>query len=257
MEKTLHIKLSNKDVGKYAFVPGDPGRCELIANYLESPKKIMQNREYTSFEGYLEGQKIIVTSTGIGGPSTAICIEELNKCGVDTFIRIGTCASTNKAVSKGDIVIVNGAVRMEGTGLHYLPLEFPAIPDYTIMKKLEHHALNLGYNTHVGISITKDSFFTQIEPQKKPVAAMLIDKWNAYVKGGAVCTAMEEATLFLVANALSVRAGSVLVSATNYENKVSNDISASGYPINHIDKAIKVGIETMRAIILEDLSSKR
>lgn len=257
MEKTLHLKLSSEDVGKYAFVPGDPGRCELIAKYLESPRKVVQNREYTTYEGYLEGQKVIVTSTGIGGPSAAICIEELNRCGVDTFIRIGTCASTHTNVSKGDVVVVNGAVRMEGTGLHYLPMEFPAIPNYSIMKKLEYCSIKLGYNTHVGISITKDSFFTQIEPQKKPVAEMLINKWDAYVKGGAVCTAMEEATLFLVAHALNVRAGSVLVSATNYENKVSNDTSASGYPTNHIDTVIKVGIEAMRAVILEDMASKR
>lgn len=251
-EKTLHIKLSSENVGKYAIVPGDPDRCELIAKYLDNPKKIQQNREHTTYEGYLEGEKVIVTSTGMGGPSTAICIEELYKCGVDTFLRIGTTASTNIKVSKGDIVIVNGAIRMEGTGLHYLPLEFPAIPNYNFIKKLEEAANKLGYKTEIGISITKDSFYTQIEPETKPISYELKNKWEAYIKGGAICTAMEEATLFLVASSLKARAASVLVSATDYKNKVSNNISSKVYPVNYIDKAIKTGIEALRQIIIED-----
>lgn len=255
-EKTLHIKLDSNDVGKYAIVPGDPARCELIAKYLENPKKIQQNREHTTYEGYLEGEKVVVTSTGMGGPSTAICIEELYKCGVDTFLRIGTGASTSAKVSKGDVVVINGAVRMEGTGLHYLPMEFPAVPDFDMAKKLEETSLELGYNTQVGITITKDSFYTQIEPETKPVGYELINRWDAYVKGGAVCTAMEEATLFLVAASLKARAASVLVSATDYVNKVSSDISSNGYPINYIDRAIQVGIESLRKVILEDKKQK-
>lgn len=252
LEKTLHIKLDSNDVGKYAIVPGDPARCELIANYLENPKKIQQNREHTTYVGYLEGEKVVVTSTGMGGPSTAICIEELKKCGVDTFLRIGTGASTSEKVKKGDVVVISGAVRMEGTGLHYLPMEFPAVPDFEMAKTLEECSKKLCYNTIVGISITKDSFYTQIEPETKPVAYELINKWNSYIKGGAVCTAMEEATLFLVAASLNVRAASVLVSATDYVNKVSSDISSSGYPVNYIDRAIQVGIESLRKIIIND-----
>lgn len=256
IEKTLHIKLNSEDVGKYAIVPGDPARCEIIAKFLENPKKIQQNREHTTYVGYLEGEKIVVTSTGMGGPSTAICIEELYKCGVDTFLRIGTGASTSSKVSKGDVIVINGAVRMEGTGLHYLPMEFPAVPDYNFTKKLEESSLELGYNTSVGITITKDSFYTQIEPETKPIGYELINKWNSYVKGGAICTAMEEATLFLVANSLDARVASVLVSATDYVGKVSSDISSKGYPSNYIERAIKVGIESLRKIILEDRYAK-
>ncbi len=251
-EKTLHIKLNSEDVGKYAIVPGDPARCELIAKYLDNPRKIQQNREHTTYEGYLEGEKVVVTSTGMGGPSTAICIEELYKCGVDTFIRIGTCASTSLKVSKGDIVVVNGAIRMEGTGLHYLPMEFPAVPTYSLLKKLVEISLGMNYNTIVGLTITKDSFYTQIEPETKPVSYELVNKWNSYVKGGAICTAMEEATLFLVGASLGARTASVLVSATDYDNKVSSNISSKVYPVNYIDKAIKVGVETLRKVILED-----
>lgn len=249
-EKTLHIKLCSADVGKYAIVPGDPARCEKIAAFLDKPRKIMQNREHTTYEGYLEGERIVVTSTGMGGPSTAICIEELAKCGVDTFIRVGTGASTSEKVCQGDVIVVNGSVRMEGTGCHYLPMEFPAVPDYTLLKRLEITSKELGFHTEVGISITKDSFFTQIEPESKPIAYELIHRWDAYVKGGAIATSMEEATLFLVANSLGVRAASVLVSATNYAGKVSSSISASGYPADYIDRPIQVAVEAIRQDII-------
>lgn len=251
IEKTLHIKLNSDDVGRYAIVPGDPGRCEKIAAYLENPKKIMQNREHTTYEGYLEGERIVVTSTGMGGPSAAICMEELAKCGVDTFIRVGTGASTSTRVCKGDIVVVNGSVRMEGTGCHYLPMEFPAVPDYDLLKKLEESSLELGFKTEVGVTITKDSFYTQTEPETKPVGYELISRWNAYVMGGAIATSMEESPLFLVAASLHVRMASVLVSATDYENKVSSNIAESGFPTNYIDRPIRVAIEALRKDICE------
>ena len=250
-EKTLHTKLSKEDVGKYAIVPGNPDRCEKIAMLLDNPRKIMQNREHTTWEGYLEGEKIIVTSTGMGGPSTAICIEELVKCGVDTFIRVGTAASTSKKVKMGDVVVVNGAVRMEGTGCHYLPMEFPAVPDYHLLKELEKASIELGYHPHVGISITKDSFFSQINPEDKPIGYELINRWNSYVKGGAITTSMEEATLFLVANSLGVKAASVLVSATNHENETA-DTSSNCYPADTEIRPIKVAVKTLRNMIIED-----
>ena len=120
-QKMLHINLSRGEVGRYAIVPGDPDRCALIAAHLDHPRLVTRKREFTTWEGTLEGEKVTVTSTGIGGPSTAICIEELHKCGADTFIRVGTCASTCADVQCGDIVVPNGSVRMEGTGCHYLP----------------------------------------------------------------------------------------------------------------------------------------
>jgi uridine phosphorylase len=249
-EKMLHINLAKGEVGKYAIIPGDPDRCEKIAAHLENPRKVAQKREFTTYEGYIEGQLITVTSTGIGGPSAAICIEELVKCGADTFIRVGTCASTSAAVSRGDVVVVNGSIRMEGTGSHYLPLEFPAVPDYYLMKFLEETSRGLGFPTSVGISITKDSFYTQTEPETKPVREELIAKWNSYVRGGAIATSMEEATLFLAANSLHVRVASVMVSATNYEGGVSKKNSADVYPTDAIQRPIKVAVETIRKLIL-------
>jgi len=196
-----------------------------------------------------------VTSTGIGGPSAAICIEELHKCGADTFIRVGTCASTCQDVQCGDIVVPSGTVRMEGTGCHYLPMEFPAVPTYQIMKHLEESSVSLGYHTAVGVTITKDSFYTQTEPETKPVSEELIRRWNSYVRGGAVCTSMEEAILFLAGASLGVRTGSVMVSATNFDGSVSKRNSADVYPTNSIQKPIQVAVEALRRIIREDRKS--
>lgn len=253
--RMLHVNLCPGEVGRYAIVPGDPDRCELIAAHLENPRLVTRKREFTTWEGTLEGERITVTSTGIGGPSAAICIEELHKCGADTFIRVGTCASTCQDVQCGDIVVPSGTVRMEGTGCHYLPMEFPAVPTYQIMKHLEESSASLGYHTAVGVTITKDSFYTQTEPETKPVSEELIRRWNSYVRGGAVCTSMEEAILFLAGASLGVRTGSVMVSATNFDGSVSKRNSADVYPTNSIQKPIQVAVEALRRIIREDRKS--
>ena len=251
-QKMLHVNLAKGEVGRYAIIPGDPDRCELIAAHLDNPRLVTRKREFTTWEGTLEGEKVTVTSTGIGGPSTAICVEELHKCGADTFIRVGTCASTCADVQCGDIVVASGSVRMDGTSLHYLPLEYPAVPSYQLLKRLEESSNALVYHTVVGVSITKDSFYTQTEPETKPVSDELISRWRSYVRGGAVCTSMEESILFLVGTSLGVRTGSVLVSATNFDGSVSRRNSADVYPTNSIQKPIRVAIEALRRIILED-----
>jgi uridine phosphorylase len=131
------------------------------------------------------------------------------------MIRVGTCASVSMKVEKGDVVIPNGAVRMEGVGNHYLPLEFPAVPDFELLKALEASAIQLGYRYNIGVSITKASFYTQNHPETKPVGYELINKWHAYEMGGATSTCMECAPLFIVGASLGIRTAAVLVSATN------------------------------------------
>ena len=247
-QKLMHIQLGPEDGAKYAFVPGNPDRCKRIAERLDDARFVVQHREFTTYEGYLEGQKVLVVSTGIGGPSAAICMEELRKIGVDTFVRIGTCASLSPVVSRGDVVIPNGIVRMEGTGLHYLPMEFPAVPDYQLIKHLEAGSLDAGYEPKIGVNITKDSFYTQTEPETKPVAYDLINRWNSYIKGGAQSTSMESATLFIVAASLGVSAATVLVSATDAEG----GRGAGEYPIDIEARAIEVGVAGMRRIITAD-----
>ena len=251
-ELQFHIQCKEGDVGRYCILPGDPGRCEKIAAYFDDPVKVQSNREYTVYTGTLLGEKVSVCSTGIGGPSAVIAMEELHKCGADTFIRVGTCASTCADVQCGDIVVVSGSVRMDGTSRHYLPLEFPAVPSYQLLKALEESSVSLGFHTTVGVSITKDSFYTQAEPETKPVSDDLIRRWQSYVRGGAVCTSMEESILFSVGASLGVRTASILVSATNFDGSVSKRNSADVYPTDSIQKPILSAIEALRRIIRQD-----
>jgi len=156
--RQYHIELAPGDVGKYVFLPGDPGRCEMIASYFDEPHKVASHREYETWSGYLDGEKVSVTSTGIGGPSAAIALEELVAIGADTFVRVGTSGAMQDTVRPGDIAVVSGAIRDEGTSMHYLPLEFPAIADIEITQALADSARSAGKTVHVGVSQSKDSF---------------------------------------------------------------------------------------------------
>ena len=248
-KKMMHIGLEAGDVGRYVFLPGSPERTEKIAAYFDNPREIAYNREYRTFVGELDGTMVAVTSTGIGGPSAAIAVEELHQCGADTMMRVGTCASVSPKVSLGDVVIPNGAVKMEGVSQHYLPVEFPSVPDFQMLKCIEQAAINLDYPYNVGVTITKASFYTQTEPETKPVGPELQYKWSAYEKGGAAPTSMEGAPLFAVGASLGIRTACVMASATNCRNYSDNGRNTG---IDIEDRAIRTSIEAMRLIIRKD-----
>ena len=217
--KEYHIQLEKGDVGRYVILPGDPKRCKKIAEYFENPRLIADNREYVTYTGYLKGVKVSVTSTGIGGPSASIAMEELVHVGADTFIRVGTSGGMSLDVKGGDVVVATGAIRMDGTGRAYLPIEFPAVAHYQIVNVLAEAAGELGMTCHVGVVECKDSYYGQHEPEKKPVDYELINRWNAWFKGGALCSEMESSTLFIVGSCLKVRVGSVLLACMNQERE--------------------------------------
>lgn len=248
-KKMMHLAVTPSQVGKYVFLPGSVERAALIAQYFDEPVKIAHHREFLTYTGKLEGVSVTVTSTGIGGPSATIAVEELHECGAHTMMRIGSCASTSADVHIGDVCIPSGAVRMEGTGTHYLPLEFPAVPDFTMVKELEAAAIKLGFPYNTGVTITKDSFYTEVSPETKPVYPMLKQKWDAYIKGGATNTSMECSVLFLVGASLGIRTSSVMINATEFGAYSNND---KDYPRDWEHRAIAVGIEAMRQIILKD-----
>ena len=252
-KKMMHIALEKGDVGRYVFLPGSPERTEKIAAYFDHPKEIAYNREYRTFVGELDGEKVAVTSTGIGGPSAAIAVEELFQCGADTMLRVGTCASTSPRVSRGDVIIPNGAVRMEGVSLHYLPVEFPAVPDFQMFKAIEAAAQKLQYPYNVGVTITKASFYTQTAPETKPVGPELMYRWDAYEKGGATSTSMECSVLFTVGASLGIRTACVMASATNHKNCENPGRNAD---LDIEDRAIRTAIETMRIMIARDREKK-
>ena len=166
------------------ILPGDPGRCEKIAAHFDSPVKVASNREYTTYTGYLDGVKVSVTSTGIGGPSASIAVEELTELGADTFIRVGTCGGMSKKVHGGDCIVVTGAVRNEGTSREYAPIEYPAVPDFGVTSALVSAAEKLGFRYHAGVVHNKDSFYGQHSPESMPVSYELTAKWEAWKQEG-------------------------------------------------------------------------
>ncbi len=247
--KQYHIGLKNGDVGEYVILPGDPKRCKKIAEYFDNAEFIADNREYTTYTGYLNGTKVSVTSTGIGGPSAAIAMEELVKVGAKTFIRVGTCGGMDLNVKGGDIVIATGAIRMEGTSKEYAPIEFPAVANLDITCSLVEAAKKLNYTYHTGVVECKDSFYGQHDPQRMPVNYELLNKWEAWKKLGCLASEMESAALFIVASTLNVKAGSVFLTVANQEREKQN---LENPVVHDTDSAIKTAIEALKILIAND-----
>lgn len=247
--KQYHIQVGKGDVGRYVIMPGDPKRCAAIAKYLDHPVLMADSREYITYTGSLEGKKVSVTSTGIGGPSASIAMEELVMSGADTFIRIGTSGGMDINVKSGDLVIANGAVRMEGTSKEYAPIEFPAVPDFDVTNALVKAARNLKKPFHVGVVHCKDAFYGQHSPEIKPVGYELMNKWDAWLKLGCKASEMESAALFITASYLNVRMGSVFLILANQER----ERQGLANPIVHdTGAAICVGVEAIKELIKQD-----
>ncbi len=245
-ELQYHIQCKPGDVGRYVLLPGDPGRCESIADLFDEPHFVVQNREYRVYTGTLLGEKVSVCSTGIGGPSAAIAMEELTAIGADTFVRVGTCGGIDLEVQSGDIVVATGAIRFEHTSMEYAPIEFPAVSDFGVALALRDASLALGYRTHLGVVQCKDSFYGQHSPTRMPVSYELLQKWEAWKRLGVKASEMESAALFVAASALKVRCGSCFHVVWNQEReaagldqKESHDTSA----------AVKVGVEAVKRLI--------
>jgi len=250
LETQYHIVCDAKDVGRYVILPGDPGRVPHIAALLDDAKQISYNREFNLYTGSLLGQQVSVCSTGIGGPSASIAMEELHNMGADTFIRCGTCGGIDLDVQAGDIVVATGAIRFEHTSLEYAPIEYPAVSDFDIALALREASKELGYRTHTGIAQCKDAFYGQHNPKKSPVFYDLLNKWESWKMLGVKCSEMESAALFVVADALKCRCGACFHVVWNQERE------AAGLPQQRdadTGGAIKVAVEAMKKIIAEDL----
>lgn len=253
-ELQFHLKIKKGDIGRYVILPGDPGRVPLIADFLDNAKHVAQNREYNIYTGFLCGEAVSVCSTGIGGPSAAIAVEELIKCGADTFIRVGTSGGINLKVSGGDLLIALAAVRGEGTSREYIPSDYPAVADFEVVSALKAAAVPLsededGKRFHIGVVQSKDSFYGEIDPDSMPVSAFLKERWAGYVKCGCLTSEMEAAAIFSVAIARNVRAGAVLTALWNVER------TNAGLPDKRCEsseRAIKCAIGAIRELIKND-----
>ena len=249
IEKSYHIGFDAGHGAKYALLPGDPGRVEKIAGYLDDPRFLAESREYKTYIGELMGEKVIVMSTGMGGPSTAIGVEELYRTGVDTFIRIGTCGGMQLDIKGGDLVIPTGSIRMEGTTKEYVPIEYPAGPDLTVTNALVRSAKESGKNCHVGVVQSKDSFYGQHDPSRMPIGYELENKWNAWIKAGCLASEMESAALFIVSSILRVRAGAIFSVVWNQERA---RLGLSNPTVHDTEPAIKTAVEAIRRLIKKD-----
>lgn len=254
-EVQFHIHLSKADrIGRYCILPGDPGRCESIAALLDNPVHVGMNREYNTWSGDLLGERVSVVSTGIGGPSASIAMEELKEIGVDTFIRVGTCGGIRLDVQSGDVVVATGAIRMEGTSREYAPIEFPAVADFDVTTALVQGAARLGLRAKTGVVQCKDSFYGQHSPYRMPVSYELEDKWEAWKRLGTLASEMESAALFIAAAALGVRCGSCFHVIWNQERQAAGLDQKEEHDTS---SAIRVSIEALKLLIEQDRKTGR
>ena len=252
LERQYHIHCAQGEVGRYVILPGDPGRCPSIAALFDNPVKVAQNREYTTYTGTLLGEKVSVCSTGIGGPSASIAMEELHQLGADTFIRTGTCGGIDLNVKSGDIVVATGAIRYEHTSLEYAPIEFPAVADFDITLALRQASEELGYFTHTGVVQCKDNFYGQHSPDSMPVADELNSKWKAWIACGALASEMESAALFIVGCVRRVRTGSVMLVIANQTRR---ELGLEDPQVYDTEAAVVTAVEAMRKLIKKDRTS--
>jgi len=235
-----HIKMSSGDIGRYVLLPGDPDRVPLIASFLDNAQLVAENREHRTYTGSIKGTQVSVTSTGIGGPSTAIAVEELAKLGADTFIRVGTSGMMQDFIKPGNLIVVSGAVRDEGTALHYMPIDFPAIAHLDVVECLRQACEATGVTYHVGLSHSKDSFYGEVEPDRMPISQTLKHRWDAWVQAGVLCSEMEAAALFVLASTLGKRAGGIMVAGGSHVG---------------LEPLCKTAVESIRMLIdIDDIS---
>ncbi|MDR1793819.1 MAG: nucleoside phosphorylase [Erysipelotrichaceae bacterium] len=234
-EPFYHIQVKAGEIGRYVLLPGDPFRTDHMASFLKDAKLIAHNREHKTWVGTLLNERVAITSTGMGCPSTAICVEELIKAGADTFIRVGTAGPVKDPQDEFnyDGAICTAAVRDEGTSLNYMPLAYPAIADRQVVDALIEAAKANKGNYLVGITHTKDSFYGEVEPQASPMARELLERWAIWQKGGVVCSEMESAILFILSSIKHCRASAIM-------------------SFHAMDKTIQIACDALKILIAKD-----
>src|SRR6266849_10527358 len=249
-EKKYHIGLAKGEVGEYVLIPGDPGRTPAIAKYLDGAREVAFSREYRTFTGSIEGVPVSAMSSGMGGPSVAIAVEELGELGVHTFLRVGTCGAAQPEIKMGDLVIATGAVRSEGTPTGYVPLEYPAIPSLDMVNALAEAARAEGVRHHLGIIRSVDALYSDLVPDTMP-RPHLRDELEMWSRAGVLSNDMESSTLFVVSRIRKRRAGTI--------NLCVDELGAG--EIHHLDpkymdRMLRVAVDAMKLLIEHDRAAK-
>lgn len=255
MEELMHhLQMSKGQIGKYVILPGDPGRVEKIASFLDNPYYVQTSREYTTYNGYIDGELVTVMSTGMGGPSTAIAVEELKMLGAEYLIRVGTCGGLDPSIVPGTLMISTGAIRKEGTTREYAPIEYPAVPDFELTGLLKQACINLNYKYAMGVSESKDSYYGQHAPQTMPTKDELIYKWNAWSRCGAIASEMEGAALFIVSSVRKLKAAAIFLLCSNQQREA--ELGIKDPTCFDTTEAIKAAIEAFRLLIKKEKNEK-
>ena len=225
MSDVFHLGLTKNDLqgATLAIVPGDPKRVEKIAKLMDNPVHLASLREYTSWRGEIDGKAVIVCSTGIGGPSTSIAVEELAQLGIRTFLRIGTTGAIQEHINVGDILVTTAAVRLDGASLHFAPMEFPAVSDFECMNALYKAAKDNGSTVHVGVTASSDTFYPGQE-RYDTYTGRVVRRFKGSMKEwqemGVMNYELESATLLTMCASQGLRAGmvaGVIVNRTQQE----------------------------------------
>jgi len=250
--RQYHIALDRGEVGRYVLLPGDPGRSARIAAAFDNAREVAHNREYVTYTGTLLGERVSVTSTGIGAPSTAIAVEELAAVGADTLIRVGTAGAIAPFLRRGDLVVAQGAVRDEGTSSQYVPLSYPAVAHLAVVTALTEAATGLGQRAHTGIIRSTDALYADLAPHGMPLQALYQSTSNEmWARGNVLCGEMEAAALFVVSSIRGLRAGCLLLVV----NAIGEGaIESTGVP--SLDPLIATAAEALRVLIARDQKSQ-
>ena len=247
-----HIKLKKGDVAKYVLLPGDPKRVGYIAKFLDDAVLKADNREYVTATGKYKGVGVSVTSTGIGGPSASIAMEELINIGADTFIRVGTAGGLSLKVKPNDLAIAQAAIRDEGTSKEYIPIEYPAIADTDIVFALRDAAKNRNHNYHIGVVHSKDCFYGELEPQNSFFREKFENNLKYYTLCGAIASEMECASIFACASLRKVRAGGIMHIV---ENTMIDRMGTRLQYSDNIENMILTALEAV--VLLNEKDNKR
>ena len=249
LEKQYHIHCVEGDVGRYVILPGDPGRCPSIAALFDDAHLVARNREYTTYTGTLLGEKVSVCSTGIGGPSTSIAVEELAQLGVRTFLRIGTTGAIQPHINVGDVLVTTASVRLDGASLHFAPMEFPAVADFACTTALVEAAKSIGATTHIGVTASSDTFYPGQERYDTFSGRVVsrfkgsMEEWQAM---GVMNYEMESATLLTMCASQGLRAGMV---AGVIVNRTQQEIPNAETMKQTESHAVKIVVEAARRLL--------
>jgi len=244
-----HIMCGIGDVAKYILIPGDPRRVEIIASFLDESRKVADYRGFITYTGTKDGVGISVSSSGIGCPSAAIAIEELARIGAETFIRVGTTGALQKDVHTGDLVIASAAVRGDGTSKNYVPLEFPAVADLTVVASLLQAARGSNLKTHFGFVLSSDAFYENYEK---------LSRWSKF---GILSVEMETSAIYTIASLKKLKAGSILAVDGNPLLGIGKGEFEPGEKTGELDESVKEAIReeakiAINAIIIMEKDPK-